>query len=89
MRNNVSNSNAEKMIQKLSEEISGFHEALHEEVENREKGREAILKLIEDTHSSILTEIQLKKREREETEESLLNLLENTCQKMERNIFSS
>lgn len=84
----LADSNTEKMIQKLSQEIGGFHEALHEEIEKRENGQQSLFKMIEDTHVVLMNDIQLKRREREETEESLLKLLEDTCHKMEETTYS-
>ena len=68
---------SEKIIKTLSEEISEFHQILQEEIEQRDKGYEVLAKNIEDMHNALLNEIDNEKVDREETEESMIKVLED------------
>lgn len=70
----------------MSQEIGSFHETLYEEIENRNKGEENLLKLIEEAQSNLIADLEHEKADREETEEGLVKLLEDTCQRVEHSI---
>ena len=78
----------ENIIKKLSQEMGSFHEALHEEIENRNKGEANLIKLVEEAQADLLTCLEQEKADREETEEGLVKLLEDTCQRIEQSITS-
>ena len=71
----------------MSQEIGSFHETLHEEIENRNKGEENLLKLIEEAQGNLIADLEHEKNDREETEEGLVKLLEDTCQRIESSII--
>ncbi len=77
----------EKLIQKLSQEIGSFHETLYEEIENRNRGEENLLKLIEEAQANLIADLDHEKADREETEEGLVRLLEDTCNRVEASIL--
>ena len=52
----------------------------------REETQNTLFRMIEDMESNLLKEIDTEKREREENEESFMNLLEDTCNRIERTI---
>lgn len=52
----------------------------------REETQNTLFRMIEDMESNLLKEIDNEKREREENEESFMNLLEDTCNRIERTI---
>lgn len=61
--------NSEKMIQKLSQEIAGFHEALHDEIEARESSFDNIHNIIQQMHESLTQDLEHERNDRLETEE--------------------
>ena len=71
------------MIKKLGEEIHNFHELMNYEKRVREDSQNAMYRMIEDMHGKITQEIQNERKERENTEEGLLKLLEETCSRVE------
>jgi hypothetical protein len=75
------------MIHKLSEEIGGFHESLKAEIEQRAKGQEALLRIIDDAHAALMEDLQQERVDREETEQSLIKLLDDTCHRIEQSIM--
>jgi hypothetical protein len=50
----------------------------------REETKNKIFSMIEEMNNKLVTSIDIEKREREETNESLLRLLEGTCTRIER-----
>ena len=49
----------------------------------REDSQNTMYRMIEDMHGKITQEIQNERKERENTEEGLLKLLEETCSRVE------
>jgi len=45
-----------------------------------------MFRMIEDIHSKVMYELQREVRERQETEENLVRLLEETCIRVEKSI---
>lgn len=45
-----------------------------------------MFRMIEDMESNLVREIENEKKEREENEESFMNLLEDTCARIERSL---
>ena len=45
-----------------------------------------MFRMIEDMEGNLMREIDAEKREREENEESFMNLLEDTCARIERSL---
>jgi len=54
----------------------------------REETQNKIFKMIEDINYKLYTEIMSETKERENTTESLLHLLEDTCSKIDKNFKS-
>lgn len=54
----------------------------------REETQNTLFRMIEDMESNLMREIENERREREENEESFMNLLEDTCARIERTINS-
>lgn len=67
----------------MNEEISKYSDMILLERKVREETQNILFKMIEDMEGNLLKEINLEKKEREENEENFLNLLENTCSRME------
>ena len=54
----------------------------------REETQNTLFRMIEDMENNLVREIDNERREREENEESFMNLLEETCSRIERGIGS-
>lgn len=52
----------------------------------REETQNTLFRMIEDMDNNLAREIDNEKREREENEESFMNLLEETCSRIERGL---
>jgi len=48
-----------------------------------------MFRMIEDIHGKVMYDLQLEVKERKETEENLLKLLEETCIRVEKSIHHS
>lgn len=52
----------------------------------REETQGKIFRMIEEIYTKLQSELTIERRERESTTESLLHLLEETCNKIDRNL---
>jgi molecular chaperone GrpE (heat shock protein) len=68
---------SEKVIKTLSEEISNFHQILQDEIEQRDRGYESLYKQIMDVQSTLISELDTERADREDTEESMIKVLED------------
>jgi len=73
-------------MRKLSEDMEKFMEMLTHEKKIREDTEKTMVKMIEDVHGRITSDLMLERRERETTEETLLKLLEETCTRVENSL---
>ena len=73
-------------MKKLNDEINKYSEMIMLERKVREETQNTLFRMIEDMESNLLKEIDNEKRERDENEESFMNLLEDTCNRIERTI---
>ena len=69
--------------------MGSFHEILHQEVENRNKGYEHLEQVLEEAEGRLMHDLESERQDREETEESLVKLLEDTQSRMEQSIIPS
>ena len=54
----------------------------------REETQNTLFRMIEDMENNLGREIEQEKKEREENEESFMNLLEETCNRIERTLHN-
>ena len=66
-------------MKRLREEIGKFNEMLSLERKVREETQTTMFRMIEDIHGKVMHELQKEVKERQENEENLLRLLEETC----------
>lgn len=52
----------------------------------REETQNTLFRMIEDMENNLMKEIDNEKKDREENEESFMNLLEDTCTRIERGL---
>ena len=52
----------------------------------REETQTTMFRMIEDIHGKVMYELQREIKDRQETEENLLRLLEETCIRVEKSI---
>lgn len=55
----------------------------------REESQHTMFRMIEEIHNKVMYDLQREVRERKETEENLLKLLEETCIRVEKTILNS
>ena len=77
------------MVKRLREEIGKFHETLAQERKVREETQTTMFRMIEDIHGKVMYELQKEVKERQDNEENLLKLLEETCQRVEKTLMNS
>lgn len=70
----------------MNEEISRYSDMIMLERKVREETQNTLFRMIEDMENNLNKELENERREREENEESFMNLLENTCSRIERNL---
>lgn len=73
-------------MKKLNEEIGKYSDMIMLERKVREETQNTLFRMIEDMESNLAREIDTEKHEREENEESFMNLLEDTCARIERSM---
>ena len=73
----------------MREEIGKFHEMLTLERKVREETQTTMFRMIEDIHGKVMYELQREVKERQDNEENLLRLLEETCQRVEKSIVNA
>ena len=76
------------LVQKLSDEIGKFHEMILYEKKLREETQGTMFRMIEDIHGKVLYELSREAKERQESEDNLLKLLEETCLRVEKSIVN-
>ena len=73
-------------MKKLTEECGKYSEMMVLERRVREETQNTLFRMIEDMESNLSREIENERREREDNEEQFMNLLEETCLRIERNL---
>jgi hypothetical protein len=73
-------------MKKLNDEISRYSDMIMLERKVREETQNTLFRMIEDMENNLSRDIDNERREREENEESFMNLLEETCTRIERNL---
>ncbi len=76
-------------MKKLNDEIGRYSDMIMLERKVREETQNTLFRMIEDMENNLSREIDNERREREENEESFMNLLEETCARIERNLGNS
>lgn len=61
----------------IGQNVGNFHLILQDEIEARNKNYDLIMKEIDDVQNSLLQEIDNERLDREETEESMIKVLED------------
>lgn len=72
-----------ELVMRLEEESSKYRRELLDNRESRETHETEVYELMKNVVVKMKDEIQLERTARESNQESLLNLLEETCQKIE------
>jgi len=54
----------------------------------REETQNTLFKMIEDMEINLARELEVEKKERDENQEGFMNLLEETCTRVESNLSS-
>jgi ElaB/YqjD/DUF883 family membrane-anchored ribosome-binding protein len=96
--------NTNKLMKKLNDEIGKYSDMIMLERKVREETQNTLFRMIEgkkliifdlvitffllDMESNLTREIDNERKEREENEESFMNLLEDTCARIERSLGS-
>jgi hypothetical protein len=78
-----------RLVEKLSEEVARMHSAVAEERRARETRQNEMVRRLEEVQMMVNMEIEREVIERRENEENLLHLLEETCIRVEKTIFSN
>ena len=78
----------EKLAKKIGQEINSFHQLLSEVRTKRKQMHDSMFVMINDMQKAIVNELANEKKEREETEEQLIKLLEDMWVRMERSIMN-
>lgn len=73
-------------MKRLNDEIGKYADMIMLERKVREETQNTLFRMIEDMENNLVREIDQEKREREENEESFMNLLEDTCARIERSL---
>lgn len=68
----------EKLVKRLGQEITGFHQMLAEERKKRKDMHDSLMGMVKDIYKRVMQEVAAERAEREETQESLIKLLEDT-----------
>ncbi|CAI2373319.1 unnamed protein product [Moneuplotes crassus] len=68
----------EKLVKRLGQEINAFHQLLADERKKRKALHEKIINAVKDIQKRVYNEINIEKNAREETQESLVKILEDT-----------
>lgn len=72
-----------ELIVRIDDEVTKFKRELHEQTDGREACETEIYELMKNVVIKIKEEIELERKTRENTQENLLSLLEETCHKIE------
>lgn len=72
-----------ELIVRIDEEVNKFRRELQEQTDSREACETEIYELMKNVVMKIKEEIELERKTRENTQENLLGLLEETCHKIE------
>ena len=72
-----------ELVIRIEDDLNRFRRELIEQTESREACESEIYELMKNVVVKIKDEIELEKKTRENTQENLLNLLEETCHKIE------
>lgn len=76
----------ERLLADLTGELRGVEELLAAETKVREETEKTMLKIIEESSSKLTSESQASRRDREESHEGLLRVLEQTCIAVEQSL---
>lgn len=69
-------------MKRIEQETSKFDEALEDQRDTLEQTERAMNEVISDMVTNLKKEIDTERKDREENEETLMCLLENTCNKL-------
>ena len=69
-------------MKRIEQETSKFDEALEDQRDTLEQTERAMNEVISDMVANLKKEIDTERKDREENEETLMCLLENTCNKL-------
>ncbi|TNV86550.1 hypothetical protein FGO68_gene1242 [Halteria grandinella] len=76
-----------RMFEELNGQVQKCMEDLNDERGAREDTENQLYQMIQDMENTLLSEIQDERMERERSEEGFMNLLEETCARIERNLM--
>ena len=68
--------------------MTKYNDLLAQERQAREETENSIYQMIQDMETTLMQEIAEERYERERSEEGFMNLLEETCARIEKNLLT-
>ena len=75
-----------RLLEKLTSETQRVHDLVLLERKVREETQSTLIRLIEEMERNLTRDIQQEQDERQHNEENFMDLMEQTCARIERNL---